>query len=324
MLPAAIAFFAVTSGHSADIRFERDELTAFINASRVKFAPLSQKDAAEFDHMMRGLSGAATLTACFETDDHPNKARFYREFVVQTVDNSLRGDVGDAMFASLVLSVTPPRVILEAIAPELGPKGRLHALLDRPSPDTFESIQGQRIEGCNAGGADFDTYVRYLRDGPGGGLAPRPNAEVLVGHMFKTDVQEAFAAMLRIEYGFEPHSPHPYPPNGQRVGELRRFQVVWLDVGDYMGRMEYSFPIREGKRQQVELHLKALVQNPRWWVRLYVAEILRQRPELREPHLVAALLDDENPLVRKAMQSARKTKREHRVGTARQSLNGAE
>jgi hypothetical protein len=38
-----------------------------------------------------------------------------------------------------------------------------------------------------------------------------------------------------------------------------------------------------------------------WWVRLYVAQILRQYAELRTPELIERLKTDEHDLVRRAI-----------------------
>jgi len=304
-LLAAVVLPVAKRAHSADAHSERERLQRFIKAMRPKFARLSQQYGPDFDRLMRDLTAAASLDCFFQTDDHPRESRLYREFVVQSLDNSLRGDVGESMFAALVLSVSPPRVVLEAIAPELGADGCLHRLLEQPSHDVFRHIQKETSQG-DGGRPSFDQYVVYLRDGSRRGIAEQPNAELLVAHMFKTDVQEAFLAMLRIEYGLQPESNYVYVNVARQARkEVRDLQLMRHEVGDYLFHRRYSFPTPPSLKDRVETHLGAASRDTRWWVRLYVAQIMRQHAELRQPDIVARLVDDDHPLVREALQFAR-------------------
>jgi hypothetical protein len=46
--------------------------------------------------------------------------------------------------------------------------------------------------------------------------------------------------------------------------------------------------------------LERLAQHDAWWVRLYVAERVKQDPRLQTPALMQRLRDDRNPAVRAA------------------------
>jgi hypothetical protein len=51
--------------------------------------------------------------------------------------------------------------------------------------------------------------------------------------------------------------------------------------------------------------LAKLAEHDQWWVRRYVAEIMRRHRELRLPEILAKLSRDENVLVSKAAKSAK-------------------
>ncbi len=59
-------------------------------------------------------------------------------------------------------------------------------------------------------------------------------------------------------------------------------------------------------REEATAQLDILSKSDDWWVRLYVAEILRQHPAFRTPKLVARLAADKHPLVREAIDLTKK------------------
>jgi len=310
MLFAAFVLLLVQFVHSAEEPPQREAWNGFMQSARTKFPGLTEEYGREFQELFRDLTAAASLGRFFEAQEDTREGRLYREFLLQSIDNSLRGGVGEAMFEALALSVTPPGTVLKAIAPELGPDGRLHGLLQQPSNNVFRHIQKQAPQGY-PGRASFDLYVAFLRHARERGTGHRANAELLVAHMFNTDLQEGFLAMLRVEYGLEAESNRVYGPvASQSREELRHLQLIQHEVADYLFRQRYSFTQPGGLKHRVESHLRETSGHTKWWVRLYVAEILRQHAEFRQPEIVARLVDDGHPFVREAMQFAREPRKE--------------
>jgi hypothetical protein len=53
--------------------------------------------------------------------------------------------------------------------------------------------------------------------------------------------------------------------------------------------------------QEAAFQLEKLSKSDEWWVRMYVAAIIRQHPAFRCPEIVARLEKDSHPLVRETM-----------------------
>jgi len=72
--------------------------------------------------------------------------------------------------------------------------------------------------------------------------------------------------------------------------------AIWLDKHGYIVRFQKALP--EAKEAL------ATLAEGEWWARLYVAEIMRQHRELRQPDVLRQLSEDGNDLVSKAAKAA--------------------
>jgi hypothetical protein len=110
--------------------------------------------------------------------------------------------------------------------------------------------------------------------------------------------------------GQGPIPPLPPPKEVKRQGkeqvEYDRNEIVlaehvvsnaiWLNKNGFDERYQTAFP------EAMKL-LAKLTEHEQWWVRLYVAEIMRQHRELRQPEVLEKLSLDSNELVGKAAKS---------------------
>lgn len=79
--------------------------------------------------------------------------------------------------------------------------------------------------------------------------------------------------------------------------------IIWAEhvVSDVLWKKENRFLKPETDIPVALEQLDILSRHEAWWVRLYVAETLRQNPEFRTPELVERLENDEHELVREEL-----------------------
>ena len=195
----------------------------------------------ELTPVFRSLGGFGELQQYFDKDRNPEKYEAYHQFLVQVFANSRQGDVGEAIFASVLLEITPPNVLLEMIAPEIGPRGKLYGVLDGKHSDVAKHIQRQPQQG-HIGSANLIQYVRYLRGGKSMVFTNQANHAVIVEHMLRTDPQNAFIAMLWVDYNFRPYSTTPYGGPKKQIPDVQSLQLAYADISDYLYRTRYDMP----------------------------------------------------------------------------------
>ena len=255
----------------------------------------------ELTPVFRSLGDVGDVQEYFDQDRYPRKYEAYRQFVVQVFADAMRGDVGEAMFANAVLEITPPRILLSMIAPEIGPQGKLHGILDGKGSDVARRIE-RRSQVIHEGNVNFDDYVSYLKGGKDRGYTTRSNAEVLVEHMFRTEPQKAFVAMLWADYGFLPYATgNGYVHCKEDSEEVRNLQRIQADIKDYLFRSQYSFPVVEENEARVKAHVKTLSQHGKAWVRLYLVCLMEHDRNLRFRGVIDPLVDDQDDRVRAAV-----------------------
>lgn len=257
--------------------------------------------------IFRSLGGFGELQQYFDKDRNPEKYEAYRQFVVHAFVDAKQGDVGEAMFAGVLLELTPAPILLRMIAPEIGHGGQLEGILGGKHSDVAKHIQRQPQQG-HIGRPNFIEYVRYLKGGRDRGYTSQTNAEAIVVHMFEADPQEAFAAMLWADYGFDSHSRNPHLHCKNDMPQVRQLQTAYADISDYLYRSRYDlpkhpFPYPEGLEDKVRAHLKNLADHNRWWVRLYVAHLLRTERMLRWPDVIDKVDTDQDPAIQGVMNS---------------------
>lgn len=262
------------------------------------YSNLNARLSGELTPVFRSLGDLGALQQYFDQDRNPEKYKAYQQFLVQAFADAMRGDVGEAMFANALLEQTPTHVLLPMIAPEIGPKGKLHGILDRKGIDLAKKIE-RRSQIIYEGNVNFDDYVSYLKGGKDRGYTTRTNAEVIVEHMFRTEPQKAFISMLWADYGFLPYARgNCYLFCGKDSDEVRKLQQMQADIKDYLFRSQYSFPVEKGQESRVKDHLHALSQHGKAWVRLYLVCLMENDRNLRFRGIIDPLADDQDERVR--------------------------
>jgi len=76
--------------------------------------------------------------------------------------------------------------------------------------------------------------------------------------------------------------------------------VLWAEhqVSDILWQWRYGFLPKNQVTPEAKEALRRLADHPRWWARLYVAEVMRQYPPFRSDDLIDLLRDDEDETVR--------------------------
>ncbi len=148
------------------------------------------------------------------------------------------------------------------------------------------------IEGPSAGSCvDYDYYRRYIA-----AHKERPPLG-LVRYMYRHAPGPGVLALARVYCR----------PDEQ--GTRKKFRaILWAEhvVNDALWRKRHRFlqgtDFPEGARRE----LKQLSEHDDWWVRLYVAQIMRQHRGFRQPEIIERLKKDNHPLVREAIRFADK------------------
>ena len=101
----------------------------------------------------------------------------------------------------------------------------------------------------------------------------------------------------------------------QRLGHKptqQRRALVWAEhvVSEVLWKHKHGFLDKRKSEPEASAQLERLSKDDAWWVRLYVAEIMRQHPAFRTPELVSRLKDDPHNLVREAMDFTRQKPKE--------------
>jgi hypothetical protein len=298
---ATVLFLILAAFNSVVAGEPEDKGRIWKNFAVHAYSNLNSAVNGELTPVFRSLGDFGELHPYFDQDRNPKKYEAYRQFIVQVFADAMRGDVGEAMFANVVLEMTPTHILLPMIAPEIGPQGRLHGILDGKSSDVAKKIE-RRSQVIYEGNVNFDDYVSYLKGGKDRGYTTRTNAEVIVEHMFRTEPQKAFISMLWADYGFLPYARgNCYLFLGKDSDEVRKLQQMQADIKDYLFRSQYSFPVEKGQESRVKDHLHALSQNGKAWVRLYLVCLMENDRNLRFRGIIDPLADDQDERVRDAV-----------------------
>jgi hypothetical protein len=219
-------------------------------------------------------------------DARKDEERFFRQLVYFFDRRMRQGRTDDAIY--MLAMISDLRLTSMTIARVLTP------YVDAPDPALREFVRELLggVETRDARGAlDFSYYAQLLSPDPPAGL---------VKYMYERSPGTALFTLARV-YGKRP-----------RDLELEWAEHVVADAvwkQDYFARSSRAAqpPGRdaalavERSVREARAELGSLSGNPGWWVRLYVAEMLRQHPAFRTPELVARLATDKHPLVREAM-----------------------
>ena len=110
----------------------------------------------------------------------------------------------------------------------------------------------------------------------------------LVRYLYDSDAGEALLTMMRAHDTRDP-------------AEMR--ELIWTEhvVAESLWKQRNGFLRRGEFEPAAARQLGRLATNDAWWVRLYVAEIMRQQPNLRDARTVEQLKHDRHALVREVM-----------------------
>lgn len=189
-------------------------------------------------------------------------------------------DTREAMLLGFVLAELriPAEHVVRALAPMLEADDRaLRAALG----NVLCEYEHRSIER----GADFTPYRALLEQG----LAPG-----LVRHLYATDPGAALLAVARADV--------------RDPAELRA--LLWAEhaVADALWKLRHGF-LAPGELARAApealAQVEFLARHPRWWARLYAAQIAGQEPAMVPEARLEELRRDEHPLVREVAAAAR-------------------
>ncbi|MCP4247583.1 MAG: hypothetical protein GY778_11090 [bacterium] len=150
-------------------------------------------------------------------------------------------------------------------------------------------------EGRSAGRRpDFSAYRQMIADSVREGGEPPAG---LIRYLYESDPGEAMLTVMRAHRLKDPAEIKP---------------LIWAEhvVAEVLWKQQYGFLSRNQIEPEAGKELAHLAQHRAWWLRLYVAEIMRQRPAFRQPALVRLLESDPNPSVVRAIAAIEQTSRD--------------
>ena len=216
--------------------------------------------------------------------DDVTHQRLVRELVYYSsrADDTLEAMAAGAIFRRLDI---PDQVVMAALVPLLG----------TTDPDLGKSVRNilGGLEGRRAGRSpDFSAYREIIADAAREANEP-PDA--LIRYMYESDAGEALLTLMRAYQLRQPAA-------------LKT--LLWAEhvVSDVLWKQRNGFLNPDEIEPAATEELARLAGHEAWWVRLYVAEIVRQHPEFRQPALIERLKRDAHPLVREAVSATEREK----------------
>lgn len=209
---------------------------------------------------------------------------------------------GETFLVVFALASISDSALLEGVLP----------YLDLPDLAMRKRVQGflKGIEKHD--GPNYETYGACLQ-----GMVDSPPSS-LIEYMYRKAPGEALRAC---EMAFSKHFNDKHNiPREQRIAT--RQAVLWAShvVADILWQQENGFVRSDETTPEALEQLATLSAFDQWWVRLYVAEILRSEPEFQTDGVVAALRQDAHPLVRKTIEEAVVEKREREKAEAEREI----
>ena len=207
----------------------------------------------------------------------------YELLVPQLVYYSMRGeDVAEAMAFDIVVGhlKIPKYYIADALRPYLGTtKPQLKQQL-REALEVVEATSSGRPPDYSHYGAIIEASVREGKELP----------RSLIHYMYESDPGTAVIRVMRSSMLRKPNEVKP---------------ILWAEhqVADVLWKWRHGFLDCPEVEPVATEALAKLVAHPRWWARLYVAEIMRQHPAFRTDELIAVLLADPDESVRSVVTS---------------------
>ena len=156
-------------------------------------------------------------------------------------------------------------------------------------PELKKEITGylSHIEDWRNGRPDYSHYRSLVAAAERAREAlPRP----LIRYMYESDPGMAVLSVMRASML-------------RNRSEVKLILCAEHLVADVLWKWQYGFLERGTVEPQAVEALRELARHPRWWARLYVAEIMRQYSQFRTDDLIEALLLDRDESVRSVVLS---------------------
>lgn len=234
----------------------------------------------------------------------------YQSVLTSMAKASDRSDV-DSLAERLVAMGDRDRLVEQVVwfaaagatSPETrGVAGRVLARIDRPKEPVVrtlarllddpnaavQAVSREMLQGYEDQSAtrppDFSVYRAVIEDDV---RAKREPQASLVRHMYESDAGAALLTMVR---AYQLRKPEEIKP------------ILWGEhvVSDLMWRRRYGFVEPRAVDSAAVRELAGMAKHRQWWVRLYVAEIVRANPELGGAEVLQRFAGDGNALVRQA------------------------
>lgn len=184
--------------------------------------------------------------------------------------------------------------MVEALAPYVNTEDPNLQDLVRDRLDAIDRLKGRKSDRLN--GPNYRVYEKYVRVRI---QQEKPVPLPLVGYMYRKAPGMALLAFVEAHQWRLDALPstHKWP---KEKGE----PLVWAEhvVSEAIWREEHRLHEKfEEARPDATAELEKLSKHDTWWVRLYVAEILRQHQAFHTPEMVERLTKDPHELVRGAI-----------------------
>jgi hypothetical protein len=188
--------------------------------------------------------------------------------------------------AILQLLDLPPKIVIRVLAP--------YPNADNPNLRSFvrDWFQAHDNAGTDVSPLDqirYEDYKTYLR----GLLNTRQEVPpAFVEYIYERSPDRAlfvFYYATKWERGKEPDI---------LLAEHIVSNAIWLKKNKFDDRFQMALP-------EATAELAKLAKREEWWIRYYVAEIMRRYPDLRQPDILQQLSTDNNALVSKSAKSVK-------------------
>lgn len=188
-------------------------------------------------------------------------------------------DTREAMLAGFVIQALPipPEHVIRALVPLLESE-------DRALRAAVGNVLSEHEHRSLERGANFSAYRPLLAQAPPTGL---------VRHLFETDAGAALLELTHLEV--------------TDSAELRALLWAEHEVTDALWKLERRYV--STAEPEALAQLATLARHPRWWARLYAAEVARREPALRAAVPLEQLRRDAHPLVRAVAEAVARQER---------------
>jgi hypothetical protein len=277
----------------------------FGDYAKHKYAELNKKLDGQLDPIFKWLPGSMELrveiSGTLRGEEPETKLPdAYKALVIATIGDAMTGGIVESLFAKSLLESTPPQVVVDAVVPELERSPLIaNVLTDEGFTAARRRMQGGPTVREVPYEPDFQYYAAYLWRN-----RERPMPLLLIGYMFRTSPTKALQAMLSGEtgFGYPPRPAHIVEPH---AAEHRRLLLADQILNDVVWHWEFKFEVAPEQLGKAKQLLQELSKHDKWWVRLYVAEIVQQHSDFQLADVLERLKSDDHELVRKA--ASRKT-----------------